>query len=65
VTDISIKATPPQIDTFTAFPDDTVAALDLLGLTLKDRTGWHISVVLETGITLTATPATAPNGDTE
>lgn len=61
--DVDIRITPSQLETWDAVRPETVAALDLLALTLAPVSGWRIDVVLRNGITLTATPATTTNGD--
>lgn len=37
---------------------DTIAALDLLAVTLSEQQGWQVQVRLKDDITLTASPAT-------
>jgi hypothetical protein len=56
VPDIDLAVHPDELATWDLFPHSTVAALDLLAITLADHHGWTVTVQLADGPQLTATP---------
>jgi hypothetical protein len=57
VPDIDLSVQPDELETWDLFPHSTVAALDLLAITLADHHGWTVTVRLADDTQLTATPA--------